>query len=291
MSLKIFQEFKSYSFSDYCGVVALLFTLLLLPTRNNPNVFYIILVCVIFLFLFLFIRSLVLNNQKAFFLEQLVQAAKLAESLEKILFHLTIKNEGDDQDHYNNSIVRSELNTYINELKYIFKQLTHNDFRVCIKQIEYDDNTPPINPNTLEKQKSVRINTLLSTYVKDESSNYTDNVYLSGNSDFEELVECPSKGYFLSNNLVKMTKNGSYKNPHYTLDMIKQKKVRYKATIVWPLSVINEPNFDVPIYLGFLCVDTMKINSLRDFYPLIGQLSIKFLSSIFYLLYLAERDQ
>jgi hypothetical protein len=66
---------------------------------------------------------------------------------------------------------------------------------------------------------------------------------------------------FFCNNIADYRKDHMYDNPHYTDEDIQAGRVKYRSTIVWPISHVSTDTDTVRrSVLGFLCVDSRAVD-------------------------------
>lgn len=128
-----------------------------------------------------------------------------------------------------------------------FGIMTGSSCRACIKQVLCEGRPGDQDP------RSVQVTTFCRFPDTPEPAKRFDKDYVSDNTDYFILFREPGQNYFYSNDLLN---EKGYQNSHWTQEMVKEKRVPYKSTIVWPIrkKLVGEDHDT----WGFLCVDSIQ---------------------------------
>lgn len=86
---------------------------------------------------------------------------------------------------------------------------------------------------------------------------------IGNNSDFKSIFQ--GSTYFFSNDLVAMLGKG-YRNSNWDEQVIRENRMEYRATIVWPIGRSTRGGIPHKQVIGFLCVDTLKTDAFNETY-------------------------
>ncbi len=239
------------------GLLVNLTTLLILVLTRGHSATEVILSTYVgiltIIFLVLLFRQQGEYHRKSQYGPAMVPFRKAFYSLAEASWNIFERN--DTGRHVFHSRIKESLN-YIAET---FTLVTESSCRASIKLISF--------PISAEDANDARV----TTWCRDNdgstrhSRNQIDRV--GDNTDFSQLLS-ENETYFFHNDLPKAISQG-YKNSHSTAETIQNQSFEYRSTIVWPIGqrsyagVDNTDEFEV---IGFLCVDSMAVNSFNETY-------------------------
>jgi hypothetical protein len=129
----------------------------------------------------------------------------------------------------------------------MFSVLTGTPCRACIKQVlcvgragEHD-------------LRSIQVTTLCRFPGTGDPPKKFEQDYVSDNTDYLALFRQVPGNYFYSNDLLN---EKGYQNSHWIPEKVKEGKIDYRSTIVWPIRKILEGE-DHHTW-GFLCIDSIR---------------------------------